>query len=182
MLTKTATDQGICASDWLKWVVFVDLWGDGTNDYEFSSFLPSSDGTFNDTNGNGIPDRYVSPTGQGGEIKITIPEDIVGSMSNHKVSWRVTDGCGNYRVCDQTFMVVDKKKPTPYCKSVSSALMVNGTVELWAVDFNVGSFDNCTSKDNLLYTFDEMHPALTKLNEVHIFLSLIHISEPTRPY
>lgn len=169
MLTKTATDQGICASDWLKWVVFVDLWGDGTNDYEFSSFLPSSDGTFNDTNGNGIPDRYVSPTGQGGEIKITIPEDIVGSMSNHKVSWRVTDGCGNYRVCDQTFMVVDKKKPTPYCKSVSSALMVNGTVELWAVDFNVGSFDNCTSKDNLLYTFDEMHPVLTKLNEVHIF-------------
>src|SRR5690606_21816553 len=66
MLTQTATDQGICASNWLKWVVYVDLWGDGTNDYEFSSFLPASDGTFNDTNGNGIPDRYVAPTGQGG--------------------------------------------------------------------------------------------------------------------
>ncbi len=169
MLTKTATDQGICASDWLKWVVFVDLWGDGTYDYEFSSFLPSSDGTFNDTNGNGIPDRYAGPTGQGGEIKITIPEDIVGSMSNHKVSWRVTDGCGNYSVCEQNFMVVDKKKPTPYCKSISSALMVNGTVELWAVDFNVGSFDNCTSRDQLLYTFNEEHPVLSRLNEVHIF-------------
>lgn len=169
MLTKTATDQGICASNWLKWVIFVDLWGDGTNDYEFSSFLPAGDGNFNDTNGNGIPDRYVAPTGQGGEVKITIPEDIVGSMSNHKVSWRVTDGCGNYSVCEQAFMVVDKKKPTPYCKSVSSALMVNGTVELWAIDFNVGSFDNCTSQANLWYTFDESHPNLAKINEVHIF-------------
>ena len=168
-LTQTATDQGICASDWLKWVVFVDLWGDGTQDYEFSSFLPAGDATFNDTNGNGIPDRYVAPTGQAGEVSVTIPEDIVGGMSNHKISWRVTDGCGNYRVCEQNFMVSDKKKPTPYCKSVSSALMVNGTVELWAVDFNVGSNDNCTSQANLLYTFDEAHPHLAKLNEVHIF-------------
>lgn len=168
-LSQTATDQGICASDWLKWVVFVDLWGDGTYEYEFSSFLPAGDATFNDTNGNGIPDRYAAPTGQGGEIRVTIPEDIVGSMSNHKISWRVTDGCGNFRVCEQNFMVVDKKKPTPYCKSVSSALMVNGTVELWAVDFNVGSNDNCTSQANLLYTFDEAHPNLAKLNEVHIF-------------
>ncbi|MFZ1703901.1 MAG: T9SS type A sorting domain-containing protein [Saprospiraceae bacterium] len=169
MLTKTATDQGICASNWLKWVVLVDLWGDGTYDYEFSSFLPAGDASFNDTNGNGIPDRYVGPTGQGGEIKVTIPEDIVGSMSNHKVSWRVTDGCGNYSVCEQNFMVVDKKKPTPYCKSISSALMINGTVELWAVDFNVGSFDNCTSASNLMYTFDEMKPVESKLNEIHIF-------------
>lgn len=169
VLTMTATDQGQCASDWLKWTIFVDLWGDGTNDYEWSSFLPSSDVTFNDTNGNGIPDRYIAPTGQGGEVRITIPEDIVGSMSNHKVSWRVTDGCGNSTNCTQNFMVVDKKKPTPYCLNISSALMKDGTVELWAVDFNVGSFDNCTSKENLLFTFNEEHPVLTRLNQEHFF-------------
>jgi len=168
-LSQTATDQGQCASDWLKWIVFVDLWADGTNDYEYSSFLPVTDGTFNDTNGNGIPDRYVAPTGQGGVVRVTIPEDIEGNMSNHKVTWRVVDGCGNVTACSQNFMVVDKKKPTPYCLNISSALMQNGKVELWAVDFNLGSFDNCTSKSNLLYTFNAANPVLTRLNQVHFF-------------
>lgn len=168
-LTMTATDQGQCASDWLKWIVFVDLWGDGTNDYEYSSFLPSTDVTFNDSNNNGIKDIYVPATGQGGTVSIVIPEDIQGSMSNHKVSWRVVDGCGNVTSCTQNFMVVDKKKPTPYCLNVSSALMQNGQVELWAVDFNIGSFDNCTSKANLLYTFDEASPVASRINQIHYF-------------
>lgn len=169
MLTMTATDQGQCASDWLKWIVFVDLWADGTNDYEYSSFLPSTDVNFNDSNGNGIRDRYVGPTGQGGEVKVTLPEDIVGSMSNHKITWKVVDGCGNVTTCTQNFMVVDKKKPTPYCLNISSALMQNGKVELWAVDFNIASFDNCTSANNLLYTFNEANPVLSKINQQHFF-------------
>lgn len=169
VITQTADDQGQCASDWLKWIVWVDLWGDGTNDLEYSSFLPVTDGNINnDTNGNGINDRYVAPTGRGGQVSITIPE-IEGSMSNHKISWRVTDGCGNVAACTQDFMVVDKKKPTPYCLNLSSALMKNGQVELWAVDFNVGSSDNCTQAKNLMYTFDEAHPVLTKLNQSHYF-------------
>jgi hypothetical protein len=168
-LTQTATDQGQCASNWLKWIVFVDLWGDGTNDYEYSSFLPANDVRFDDTNGNGIKDRYLAPTSPGEEVKVVIPEDIAGNMSNHKVTWKVIDGCGNVTSCLQNFMVVDKKKPTPYCLNVSSALMKNGKVELWAVDFNIGSFDNCTSKANLLYTFNEANPVLTKLNQIHYF-------------
>lgn len=169
VITQTADDQGQCASDWLKWVVFVDLWGDGTNDLEYSSFLPLTDGNItNDTNGNGINDRYLSPTGKGGQVSVTIPE-IEGSMSNHKITWRVTDGCGNVTSCTQDFMVVDKKKPTPYCLSLSSALMQNGEVELWAVDFNVGSSDNCSPANKLLYTFDEAHPVLTKINQTHYF-------------
>ncbi len=172
MLTKSADDQGQCASAWLKWVVFVDLWGDGKYDYEYSSFLPSSDATFNDTNGNGIPDRYVGATGRNEEVKVTIPEDIAGNMSNHKVVWKVTDGCGNITTCTQNFMVVDKKKPTPYCLNVSSALMQNGKVELWAEDFNVGSFDNCTPKEKLLFTLNEMHPVLAKITQIHFFKGL----------
>lgn len=168
-LTMAAVDQGQCASSWLKWTIYVDLWADGVNDYEYSSFLPANDGTFNDSNGNGIKDKYVAATNQGELVSVTIPEDIAGNMSSHKVYWRVTDGCGNSSNCTQNFMVVDKKKPTPYCLNISSALMSNGTVELWAVDFNLGSFDNCTSKDNLLYTFDEANPVLSKLNQVHYF-------------
>ncbi len=159
-LTNVATDPGSanCPTGWLKWQVLVDLWGDGTVDLEYSSFLPPFDTQFNDTNGNGIPDVYLSPTANGETVSVPLP-DIVGSMSNHKVSWKVTDGCNNVTTCDTEFMVVDKKAPTPYCVDLSTAVMESsGTVELWAIDFNVGSFDNCTAQEDLRYTFSDVAP------------------------
>ena len=47
--------------------------------------------------------------------------------------------------------------------------MVNGQVELWARDFDKGSFDNCTQSRNLLFTFDQAHPVLSKINVEHYF-------------
>ncbi|MEE9440030.1 MAG: T9SS type A sorting domain-containing protein [Saprospiraceae bacterium] len=164
ILTNTATDAGSanCPTAWLKWTVKVDLWGDGTYDLEFSSHLPEFDSQFNDTNGNGIPDVYLEPTESGQEVSIPLGE-IGGSMSNHKVYWQVTDGCQNNASCNSTFMVVDKKAPTPYCVSLSTAVMEMGEnnvagVNLWAVDFNIGSFDNCTEQENLRYTFTDVAP------------------------
>ena len=160
VLTNVAIDPGSqnCPTGWLKWQVFVDLWGDGTDDLEYNSFLPTFDNIFNDTNGNGIPDIYVSPTTSGGTVSIPLP-DIAGSMSNHKVRWKVTDGCNNVHTCDYDFMVVDKKAPTPYMVSLSSAIMESTcTVELWAIDFNIGSFDNCTEQEYLRYTFSDVPP------------------------
>ncbi len=158
-LTNVATDPGSdnCPTGWLKWQVVVDLWGDGTDDLEYSSFLPAFDTQFNDTNGNGIGDVYLSPTANGETVSVPLP-DISGSMSNHKVTWKVTDGCNNVTTCSYNFMVVDKKAPTPYCISVSTAVMDMGPdgepgVEIWASDFNLGSFDNCTAQEDLLYSF-----------------------------
>jgi hypothetical protein len=163
-LTNVATDPGSenCPTGWLKWQVFVDLWGDGTLDLEYSSFLPTFDNTFNDTNGNNIPDKYLAPTVNGATVSVALP-DIVGSMSNHKVTWKVTDGCNNVTTCSYDFMVVDKKAPTPYCVSLSTAVMEMGEnnqpgVNLWAIDFNIGSFDNCTDQENLRYTFTTTPP------------------------
>src|SRR5690606_13198293 len=180
VLKNTATDEGGCHQEgWLKWQVFIDLWADGTEDWEFSSFLPVNNDVANanngnlaairDDNGNGVPDIYVAPTLNGGEITITVPELIVGKMSNHKVSWKVTDGCHNHTTCHQDVMVADKKPPTPYCVSLSTALMADPDgdgpqrpmVELWAIDFNVGSFDNCTPQEELLYTFNNWKPQVT---------------------
>ena len=169
-LEASATDGGGCTDNgWLKWTVFVDLWGNGTTDYEFSSFLPTTDNNLgNDTNNNGIPDRYVAPTSSGQTVKV--PAFVLAAeMSTHKVSWKVTDGCGNVTGCESTFMVVDKKAPTPYCVSLSSAVMENGQVELWAIDFNKGSFDNCTPQNALLYTFNGENPVLSKLGVAHYF-------------
>jgi hypothetical protein len=180
VLTNAATDEGGCIEEgWLKWQVFVDLWADGTDDWEFSSFLPVNNDVANanngnlaairDDNNNGVPDIYVAPTINGGQITITIPELIVGKMSNHKVSWKVTDGCHNHTTCHQDVMVADKKAPTPYCINLSTALMedpdgsgpLRPMVELWAIDFNIGSFDNCTPQEDLLFTFDQWAPQVT---------------------
>ena len=66
-------------------------------------------------------------------------------------------------------MVVDQKAPTPYCVSISTALMANGGVELWAIDFDLGAFDNCTAQEDLLFTFGDSFPVLELLDEAHYF-------------
>jgi len=79
-LENVAMDPGSenCPTAWLKWQVFVDLWADGTDDLEYSSFLPQFDSNLgNDTNGNGIGDAYLEPTASGGTVSITSGEPLV---------------------------------------------------------------------------------------------------------
>ncbi len=146
MLTQTAFDEGNCPSVSITWEVQIDLWSDWNVDYVFSSSInPSSP-------------FYVAPTLPGGEIKITLPDGIPGSMDNHRVIWKASDGCGNVTSCSQNLMVVDKKAPTPYCVNISTALMENGQVALWACDFDQGSFDNCTAIEDMRFTFTSLSP------------------------
>jgi hypothetical protein len=184
---NVATDNGGCTDNgWLKWQLFVDTWGDGTVNHYASSFV--SEGEFTNwkkvTASNPVlPSgvnyaaevwvKYIQPTTSGATVSVTIDrEPIVGSMSNHKATWKVTDGCHNFASCGEDVMVADKKAPTPYCVSLSTALMQNGGVELWATDFNRGSFDNCTPQEDLLFTFNESHPVLSRLNQEHFFTGL----------
>ena len=73
----------------------------------------------------------------------------------YTVRWTVEDMCGNMSECFQNFEVRDCKNPTPYCLGgVATALMNNvGEVTVEASSFDVGSFDNCTEQDNLLFSF-----------------------------
>ncbi|MEZ4909249.1 MAG: hypothetical protein R2774_00140 [Saprospiraceae bacterium] len=117
---------------------------------------------------------YVKPTAASGG-KATLPAfNLLAENINHKVLWKVTDGCGNVDQCESTVMSVDKKAPTPYCVSVHTAIMQTNPkmVELWAVDFNKGSFDNCTPQSKLYYTFEGTHPVLSRLNQEHYFKGL----------
>jgi hypothetical protein len=168
-ISNSATDNGSCASKWIKWTVFVDISANGTNDYEFSSFVSAADNSFStDNNGNGVPDIYVTPTSSGEQVNLTLPVDLPGGTS-HKIHWKATDGCGNPSSCTSTLTVSDRKAPTPYCVSISTALMKDGSVELWAKDFDKGSFDNCTSAANLIFTFDQAKPVASKIAEEHYF-------------
>jgi len=170
-LTNAAYDVSECTDDeWIKWVVEIDLWADGTIDavaathYTQRNWTPVSDPWYGDIQVINLPgtaskDSVNQPMDQlsGDQIAtVTFPEIVEGKMSNHKVTWKAIDGCHNESGCSYNVMVADKKAPTPYCINISSAVMQDGTVELWAIDFNVGSFDNCTPQEDLLYTFNEM--------------------------
>ena len=55
--------------------------------------------------------------------------------------------------CDNDFT-----PPVPYCVNLSTALLDDGEVELWAIDFDAGSFDNCSASEDLRFTFSDVNP------------------------
>ena len=152
-LTAAACDTlSDCMSEWIKWQIFVDVWGDWNYDYVFSSYAPRFDPNF----GTPVNELYVEPTASCEEVSITLPELIEGSKYEHRILWKANDGCGNITSFTSYFTVEDKKAPTPYCINVSTAVMqTNGEVELWACDFDLGSFDNCSSYSYLRWSFGD---------------------------
>ncbi len=202
-MCATATDSAIdedgnvitdaCPSEWLKWVVLLDLNNDWTYEREWSSFVAPDLGTRNDPYwsednaadnlalyGQLIPDVRVGndagfdnngsdfATAPGFKYQINIPDVIAADcgQTQHRVVWKVYDGCGNVTSTTSYFTVQDKKAPTPYCINLSTALMqdpdgdgpAEAMVELWAIDFDAGSFDNCTTYESLRYTFGPVAP------------------------
>jgi len=60
------------------------------------------------------------------------------------VGYEVEDGCGNHSYDEMVVTVVDCKKPTPYCvEGLVIEIMQTGMIDIWAEDFDAGSFDNC---------------------------------------
>lgn len=130
--TKDATDDCTELTD-LKWYYQVDLNNDGVWDKGpvFS----------NDASG-------VYPNGL------------------HRVGWAVEDGCGNITKCEEIITVKDCKKPTPLCITDLTTVTMNtgGMASICAKDFNLGqnctncntgSYDNCTPKSDLRFSFSE---------------------------
>ncbi|MBK9582106.1 MAG: hypothetical protein IPO48_09480 [Saprospiraceae bacterium] len=105
---------------------------------------------------------YIKPTAaSGGTAKLPVGTGATAFILNaenisHKVLWKVTDGCGNVDRCESTVMVVDKKAPTPYCVSVSTALMQTNPqmVELWARDFDKGALTTVHHKASCTWNTD----------------------------
>lgn len=119
-------------------------------------------------NRGGVDNADDLATAPGFEYTINIPDAIPADCGEqqHRVVWKAYDGCGNVTSVTSYFTVQDKKAPTPYCINLSTALMADpdgdgpeeGMVELWAVDFDAGSFDNCTEYDYLRFTFTDTPP------------------------
>lgn len=175
----SATAGSLCSSEELKWEVTVDIDADWSVDFEISSFSPEDDlgALWDDDDGNGIPDVRVGNTGdvdnassdsvlQGTTYSFQLP-DFVSAVEGvqHRVVWSVTDGCGNRSSVTSYFQVSpfseDIEAPKPFCVNVNTAIAdpVEG-LELYAIDFNAGSFDDVTTNDNLRYTFSDLSPGL----------------------
>ena len=112
----------------------------------------------------------------GFKIQIDIDTDVtqvvktssgVGAPGDiHTIVWTVTDNCGN-RASETTIVLFeDNRAPSPLCVSaVTTAYMeTDGSVTVWATDFDFGSFDNCTNPEDLRYSIvqsgeDPLHPS-----------------------
>ncbi len=131
-------DDGDCPSNEFGWSVDLDINDDGVIDNTYEG-------------------RTTSEV-----INVPINETISQPNSQHRLEWTITDLCGNITQITSYFTVsdsnMDNDNPTPYCINLSTALLTNGQVELWAIDFNAGSFDDCTSSDQLRYTFTDTAP------------------------
>ncbi len=89
-------------------------------------------------------------------------------VGTHKITWTVEDHCGNLSTTSYTFRVLDKKKPTPYCISQLTTVVMpsSGNIDIWAKDFDKGSIDNCpTTGCGLKFTLNGFKPPVTN-NEV----------------
>ncbi len=76
-------------------------------------------------------------------------------VGTHRIEWTVEDNCGNPTVCEHLFTIRDCKKPTPYCRSEVTTVIMQTTqeIDIWASDFDLGSTDNCTDTDDLYISF-----------------------------
>ena len=73
----------------------------------------------------------------------------------YTATYEVTDNCGNTSYDEITITVVDCKKPTPYCENgLVIEIMQTGMIDIWAVDFDAGSFDNCPGDLKLSFSPD----------------------------
>ncbi|MEM8523666.1 MAG: T9SS type A sorting domain-containing protein [Bacteroidota bacterium] len=107
--------------------------------------------------GNTTSDAFGDLVNEGNgrfSIQGTYPLAANGEAATHIFVVRIEDGCSNSEVVEIPFEVKDCKAPVVYCKQgLSASMSETGEVVLWASDFDAGSLDFCTPKDELKYTF-----------------------------
>jgi hypothetical protein len=85
--------------------------------------------------------------------------DIVGAFSNHKVRWKVTDGCNNVKTCNSVFIISDQTDPTATCQdSITVGLAEVEPSRLWAINYISDALDNCSDSENIRFTFSVIPP------------------------
>lgn len=188
-LCEAPVDLNISATDFcsgsnvnIRYLLFLDLDGDGTMETVVSSTTPPTAGNVNYNNANtpnfggGTPrqfDKRAVPVNQkyrfalqttvnGNSLSASVRWNTATAQNTyaipelpygrHKIKWFASDGCGNESVCEYEFIVKDCKSPTVVCiNGLSGNLMQAGMITIYASDFLLHAFDNCTPADYLVY-------------------------------
>ncbi|MCB0691340.1 MAG: T9SS type A sorting domain-containing protein [Saprospiraceae bacterium] len=100
-----------------------------------------------DINADGVVEREADSS----HILMDLP------MGEHALYYFVEDKCGNLTKDTLHIEVKDCKAPTPYCESsITTSLMDTlGEITVFAEQFNIGSYDNCTPVDKLKISFSK---------------------------
>ncbi|MEL6867798.1 MAG: hypothetical protein AAFP19_25460, partial [Bacteroidota bacterium] len=127
----------------------IDLFNDG--EYDLLGYNAGQGSTYPFPNPNNLPVRVFPDT---------LPNaDGIYPVGTHKILWAAEDGCGNTAACSYLITVEDCKAPTAYCLPGISSITMDansgGFLDIWAIDFNLGSTDNCSPDSTLRYSFSD---------------------------
>lgn len=134
----------------VKWEVLVDIYGDWSYDYVFSSFVDVND----DNYGTSENELYLIPTQVNDTVGISLPKIVPGSKYEHRVIYKASLSNGDFISKTETFSVEDVTPPTIYCiDNYTVNVQNNYSVELWSCDLIIGIVDNCSANSSMRYTF-----------------------------
>ena len=90
-------------------------------------------------------DNVKVDSGQGSKFTFPVNPRVV-----YRVSFSASDPCGNGATQSRIFEFNDCRNPTPLCRAGLNVEMgQEGKITIWGSDIDLGSFDNCTTTDQL---------------------------------
>ena len=93
---------------------------------------------------NSLDEMIVTYAVDGGTRSLGTSYEGTLGYGAHSIVWTAEDRCDNTSTCTFEFTLEEDKQPTPYCVGgITTVVMDNGRVAIWAVDFDRNSFDNC---------------------------------------
>jgi len=111
----------------------------------------------------------IRQTADGALVQTGTEPEIHGKypVGNYTIEWRVFDSCGNSDFHIQNVQVISLKAPTPLCLNGLSAKLIDWDtdgdglpdvkkVDLWASDFDAGSYPNCGNEIVFSFSSDTM--------------------------
>ncbi|MCC7245783.1 MAG: hypothetical protein IT269_08900, partial [Saprospiraceae bacterium] len=137
-LTVRATDACAKSNLALSYKLFLDMDSNGSMETYLTSSSPGAWPIETSVQGDTLTGKIKFPNGHG------FP------YGKHKVEWVVNDNCAGQTICKYEFEVKDCKAPTVVCHNgLSINMMQTGMISLWASDFLLYTFDNCTPASQL---------------------------------